>query len=179
MTGNSVRVGSGAVPAQVNRQAVSEVMHSLVGRHSGARIATRSRSAGMGDGGRHRSRYTACPPPRPAPVCPPPRPASACPPPRPAPAPDHPPTVTPAPVPEPDEHQPLAAAGCPPGTMMKARPKLAKAKAEWNGPGPGTPSSSALVFASIGARAQASVKLQAADIRVRWRGQCRRQVPVA
>jgi len=29
MTGNSVRVGSGAVPAQVNRQAVSEVMHSL------------------------------------------------------------------------------------------------------------------------------------------------------
>jgi hypothetical protein len=29
MTGNSVRVGSGTAPAQVNRQAVSEVMHSL------------------------------------------------------------------------------------------------------------------------------------------------------
>jgi hypothetical protein len=30
MPGNSVRAGSGAVPAQVNRQAVSEVMHSLL-----------------------------------------------------------------------------------------------------------------------------------------------------
>jgi hypothetical protein len=29
MTGNSVRVGSGTAPAQVNRQAVSEIMHSL------------------------------------------------------------------------------------------------------------------------------------------------------